>query len=1118
MMRRFQPIFRWIQFRWGMVVMLMLSVTMAIGLATTGPVLIDHVLTFALRRTLLNTAVSDSNLLLSLRLDPDQQLYDETNGRLQTTLTNHFATVPHELLSVGTLPTILPWQNGRILTEQRIDFQFYGQDEAALAERVTFVDGDWPVASEEEGVITAVIGEPFAQTFNLSVGDRLPMSNRISSVQPNLWLEVSGIVRPNDGQDPFWFGDQSPLRQRSDNRHLRYSALISSDQLFQLSETHFGTQSLSFNWLILFDTNHLDRNHLIQLPTLLEGLDEQLFAVDDGFRIVTELPALLNDYSQQASDVQTPLTFITFTTTLLALIFVVMAALLASEQQQSEWVLLRGRGLPQRQLLLRQAGRYAVVVLLALGLGFLLASLFTTTLINFGPLADIRNPSWRLAWPLSAWLVGVITAVITYLLLLWPFAEWPSTKRPFRQPSETSRYRLPATGWFQRGYVDLLLLAVGLIFLARFWFEGGFIASAGRNDTDWLLVLAPTLTIIGATMLLLRLFPPFLQRLTKWVSRRPAATPFLAVAYSARSHRQATRLVILFALTVALGLFAASVDEALSHNEAARATYATGGALRLVGAETTAIDTLPEATTAVWRADGSFETLINGGSPVYDILAIDPPSFLDVATLQPNFAPQPIPPLLNSFPRGADIASAGLDVPADAATIGLWFQLSVDAPKNWAGIDIDLKLGNENGRQTVIRLNHTDQHQESWRYFEAPLPSGFAADRLLSIWLRSRTFAPEFRQNLAFDTIVTHNAAGEQTLITGFEPEEELADWFVPQAGFWTLASNVTTQAGVGKLGLGIGDQMNPAAWYGLQPFFEVDDEMLFFGMDADHFLLPAVVSRKFADLTAVQPGDQIQLRLQLSRVDFVLATIEVNGIVDYFPTLYDNVDNDRHGGYIIVSRDQVLAIINDSRHEAIQPTELWISGNCHSERVFGGPRNDTSNCHLSLQNELLEQAAQVIDTTAVQQTLRAFPLAVGLRTASLLGYVLATLISLGGFAAHLLFVLRQRENQLAVLHALGTSTRQLYAILAIEQTLLILSGLLLGTIFGLLLSWFTLNNLNFNWGGLAAAPPFVVVWDWLALAQTYLFFGLTMLAALALAVWISRRAGIQQALRLAVD
>ncbi|MEM7116611.1 MAG: FtsX-like permease family protein [Chloroflexota bacterium] len=1101
MMRRFQPIFRWIQFRWGMVVMLMLSVALAVGLATTGPVLIDHVLTFALRRTLLNTAVSDSNLRLSLRLDPNQQLYDGINGRLQATLTNHFATIPHQIVPVSTLPTILPWQNGRILSEQRIDFQTYGQDQATLDDRLTFIDGGWPaVASNDTAVITAVISEPFAQAFNLSVGDRLPLSNRISATEPNLWLEVSGIVRPNNGQDPFWFGNQSPLRQRNDNRHLRYAALISQEQLFSLAQAHFPTQSLSVAWLLLIDANSFSRAHLEQLPPQLASLGAQLEPIDDGFRLVTELPVLLASYSSQASDVLTPLTFITFTTTLLALIFVIMAALLAAEQQRSEWELLRGRGLSQRQLLLRQAGRNAVVCLLALGLGFLLANLFTTTLTRFGPLADIRNPNWSLAWPPSAWLVGLVTAVFTYLLLLWPFAEWPFREWPFRQPSTSNRYRLPTSGWSQRGYVDLLLLLIGLILLVRFWFTGGFITSAATttatgSSTDWLLVLAPVLTIIGATTLLLRLFPPFLQRLTQWVSRSTGATPFLATAYSARSHRQATRLVILFALTVALGLFAASVDDALSHNEVARATYATGGDVRLLGVDSAATNTeqLPAATTAVWRADGTFESLINGGSPIYDILGVDSTTFLDVATLPTSFAPEPIPPLLDNLPHSGEVASAGLLLPADATAIGLWFQLSVDEPEHWVGIDIDLKLGDANGRQTVIRLDPTDQRQDAWRYFEAPLPTHLTVDRLHSVWLRSRTFSPEFRQNLGFDTFITRNAVGEEKLLAGFETDEDLPEWFIAEGGFWTNLGTVNPQAGEGKLEIGIGSPMNPATWYGIQPFFEVDAEL---------FLLPALVSRKFADLTAVQPGDHVQIRLQPSVVDTVLATIEVVGVVDYFPTLYDDSDNPRHGGYIIVSRDQILTVINDSRHEAIQPTELWL--------------NDIDLA--SKASSIGKQAAQVIEATAVEQTLRAFPLAVGLRTASLLGYVLAMLISLGGFAAHLLFVLRQRQGQLAVLSALGTSTRQLYAILAIEQTLLILSGLLLGTIFGLLLAWFTLNNLNFNWGGLAAAPPFVAVWDWLALAQTYLYFGLTMLIALALAVWISRRAGVQQALRLAVD
>jgi hypothetical protein len=63
-----------------------------------------------------------------------------------------------------------------------------------------------------------------------------------------------------------------------------------------------------------------------------------------------------------------------------------------------------------------------------------------------------------------------------------------------------------------------------------------------------------------------------------------------------------------------------------------------------------------------------------------------------------------------------------------------------------------------------------------------------------------------------------------------------------------------------------------------------------------------------------------------------------------------------------------------------------------------------------------------------------------------LLGYILATVISLGGFAAHLVFILSQRRNQFAVLRAIGWDSSQLYGLLLLEQMVLVLSGLLPGS------------------------------------------------------------------------
>jgi hypothetical protein len=331
---------------------------------------------------------------------------------------------------------------------------------------------------------------------------------------------------------------------------------------------------------------------------------------------------------------------------------------------------------------------------------------------------------------------------------------------------------------------------------------------------------------------------------------------------------------------------------------------------------------------------------------------------------------------------------------------------------------------------------------------------------------------------------------GQEILLEGFEASgESHRFWFranPEKTSNFYFASGQEPFSGNIKLEFTFGTaSINPGEWYGVVPF----DQTQFSAV-----LLPALVSREYAALTAVSVNDQMLVRVRQSAVSAQPVLIKIVGIVDYFPTMYDEVE----GGYLITLRDPLLALFNNSRHDAIQPNELLLAA---------APSVEIAN-----------QAAQVIEVTAVQRTLRAFPLAVGLRSASLLGYILATVISLGGFAAHLVFIVSQRRNQFAVMRAIGLDNNQLYGLLFIEQLVLVFSGLLLGTGLGILLAWLTLNNLNFDWGGLAAAPPFVAVWDWQALLQTYGLFAVTVLVGLGTAVLIIRRTGLQQALSIVVD
>jgi putative ABC transport system permease protein len=150
-----------------------------------------------------------------------------------------------------------------------------------------------------------------------------------------------------------------------------------------------------------------------------------------------------------------------------------------------------------------------------------------------------------------------------------------------------------------------------------------------------------------------------------------------------------------------------------------------------------------------------------------------------------------------------------------------------------------------------------------------------------------------------------------------------------------------------------------------------------------------------------------------------------------------------------------------------------------------------------------------------VRKALKANPLALALRAATFFGAALMILLSLVGFAAHFYLSIRQQEMLYGVMRALGLSPRQLYRWIVVEQAVLILAGLVLGTLLGLLLNQVTLPRLPVSLGEQQPIPPFVPRTDWLALGGLYLFLAVALLAMLGGVTVLLRRARIDRVLRI---
>jgi putative ABC transport system permease protein len=150
-----------------------------------------------------------------------------------------------------------------------------------------------------------------------------------------------------------------------------------------------------------------------------------------------------------------------------------------------------------------------------------------------------------------------------------------------------------------------------------------------------------------------------------------------------------------------------------------------------------------------------------------------------------------------------------------------------------------------------------------------------------------------------------------------------------------------------------------------------------------------------------------------------------------------------------------------------------------------------------------------------VRKALKANPLALGLRAVTFFGAALTILLSLVGFATHFYLSVRHQEMLYGVARALGMSPRQLYRWMLFEQAALIMSGLVLGTILGLLLNQVTLPRLPVSLGNQQPIPPFVARTDWLALGGLYLPLALALVATLGIVTALLRRARIHRILRI---
>jgi hypothetical protein len=307
-------------------------------------------------------------------------------------------------------------------------------------------------------------------------------------------------------------------------------------------------------------------------------------------------------------------------------------------------------------------------------------------------------------------------------------------------------------------------------------------------------------------------------------------------------------------------------------------------------------------------------------------------------------------------------------------------------------------------------------------------------------------------------------AAGETWNGIGFGPNGRW-DWvrIDPSSGIVGLPPNgapeTVTVTGSGRGGVGGSIAAPPVVFRLWAP--PPDDE-----------ILPVVAGSAFLAATGASVGEDLAAHIQGSPV-----TLRIVGMVESFPTL------DPAKPFLIAdgeTRDfQRLGTVA----RVLPASESWLS-------VEPGQATTVA---ATLARPPFE-AAQVVGRDALTVALATDPVPLGVIGVLGLGSIAAMAFAAIGFVVSASVSTDERRGEFALLRALGLSNRQLSLWLALENTFLLVIGLVLGSALGLLLAWLVLPFVTVTGTGAAAVPAPVIVIPWAAIAPIWVLAGLLLL------------------------
>ena len=574
-----------VQNKW-LVASLFIGLVMSVALVSSMPIYSEAVLSRMLVKDLESMQTKKSvypgnqyNKLFYTKETPEQmnKIYTKVDRYIREQASAGFQIPVQELVvdfqskSIKIRPTNDPEPNTKKSVKTMSLRSF-----SDLEEHIKLTDGRMPAEQQPvDGVYEVLVTERGLIQFKTVLDSEFFVDD--DKIAGEIKFKPVGVFEKKRDDDPYF--------RDTDLSELSGSFVISD----KLAKQHLLQESripvASVGWFFVLDYSKLELRFVDDFIQTTNKIRNVMLNNVTMYQTVSETPALdtIAKYMDRAKQLRTLMWSLNVPVFIMLGFYMFMVSNLIADRQKNEIAVLRSRGAARWQVITSYAVEGIILCGIAFGVGPLLGVVLTDLLgASNGFLEFVQRVRLPVRITEEAYRYGAIASAVCFVIMLIPIIM---ATRVSIVGHKQQLARLLKSPLWHKMFLDVIALALAIYGLYTFRKRLADLQSLGLNagdlNIDPLQFVIPALFIMGAGLLLLRLYP-WVLRLVYWTFKKwwPPSV-YATLIQVGRSSTQYQFLMIFLIMTIATGVFSASAARTINNNTEDRIRYGNGAEIVL---------------------------------------------------------------------------------------------------------------------------------------------------------------------------------------------------------------------------------------------------------------------------------------------------------------------------------------------------------------------------------------------------------------------------------------------------------------------------------------------------------------------------------------------------------